>query len=397
MTSHRHLLPALIALLLTACSDDGGGDNDINPGPTSRSVAVVAARAPDYSSGAISLVDTAAPFAARNNLAPTLSDIVVRSGGDHYFVIERFQADRVKRYAAANPDTPVYSYSTMDAGDSQSSNPYDLLIASATKAYLLRYGSGKLWIVNPSAATEAAFKIGEIDLSAYDVDGVPEMGAGLIKNGRLYIALQRLENFASVKYSYVAVFDVASDQEVTTGGGSDGLKGIELPVRGVSRLVSNPADGSVLAIGDGGYDGNFNPLYEGGVVRINADFSTVLVVDDGSADDHPRGQIVEMTVASGSRGYFIGSTGFFGSQTLYRFDPSGATPPVAVSGYADLRLGPASVDGSGRLWLGLTADAAPGLAVLDFANGAETVVTPRIDTNLTPMNIDFLSIPAATP
>jgi len=394
MNLQRLLLPTLMALTLTACSDGGGGDD--NAPPVGKDAAVVATRAPDFSSGAISLVDATAPFAARNNLAPTISDILVRSGGDHYFVIERFQADRIKRYSAANPDTPVYTYSTQDAGDSASSNPADLVIASPTKAYLLRYGSGKLWIVNPSAATEAGFKLGEIDLSAYDADGVPEMSAGLIHNGRLYVAMQRLESFASVKNGYVAVIDIATDQEVTTGAGTATLKGIELPVRDPIALGTDPADGSILLLADGGFDGNFTEVYEGGIVRINpADHRTTLLLDDGDDANHPYGQFADLAMVTAGRGYFVGSTGFFGAQTLYRYDPAGGAP-VAVTGFSDRQLGAIAVAPSGQLWVSLTADDAPGLAVLDFAGGIETVASVRVDTVLTPLNIDFVTLPPTT-
>lgn len=391
MKTLKTCLLLLPAVLLAACD---GGSNDA---PNFTDSAVISTRAPDYSSGAISLIATTAPFTAQNSLAPSdSSDIFVRSGGDHYFVVKRFGTDQVLRYAASNPTTPVYTYSTQDATDGATrSNPSDLLIVSDTKAYLLRYGSGKLWIVNPSATTEAAFKIGEIDLSAYDTfDGVPEMTAGIVRNGRLYVAMQRLENFAAVKTGYVAVIDIATNTEIDTAPTTDGLKGIALPVRDPVSLVGIPGSNNILALADGGYDGTFTQLYEGGIVRIDtAANSATLTFDDGDSTTHPFGYFSDIATVTSDRGYFIGSTGFGAAQTLYRFNPNTSAAPVAVPGYQAVSLGSVAVDPNGRLWLTRTGSAAPGVTILGFESGAETVVAPLISTVLTPMNIDFITVP----
>ena len=225
--SMRFALALLPAVLLAACSDNDNGGDDVE----FSDAAVIATRTAIYDAGAVALVSAEASYTAQNKLiANKLSDIVVRSGGDHYFLIER-GIGRISRYEGENPASAVYTYSTQLAGEAAGSNPATLVIVNDTKAYLLRYGSGKLWIVNPSASSEAAFKTGEIDLSHYDVDGVPEMISGLIKDGKLYVAMQRLESFAAIKNSYVAVIDTSTDQEVTTGSAAATLKGIELPLR----------------------------------------------------------------------------------------------------------------------------------------------------------------------
>src|SRR3546814_3723342 len=63
------------------------------------------------------------------------------------------------------------------------------------------------------------------------------MSAGLIKDGKLYVALQRLQNFAATQSGYIAVIDTATNTEIDTGKGSNGLKGIELPVNDPVRLA----------------------------------------------------------------------------------------------------------------------------------------------------------------
>lgn len=382
----QRLLPALLVLTLTAC-DNGGGGNDALIGADA---AVIATRAPDYGSGAVSIAELGAPFAVQNNLNGTTSDIAVRSGGDHYFLIERFGSNRIKRFSASAPTTQVYSYSTQDAGDTTDSNPYDVIVVSPTKAYVLRYGSGKLWVVNPSATSEAGFKINEIDLSMYDADGVPEMSAALLSNGRLYVAMQRLETFSSVKNGYVAVIDVATDTEIRTGAADATLKGIELPLRNPTGLVAEPGSNNILVVADGGFD-NFSPVYEGGIARINTtSFATTILVDDGNDESHPRGQILSLTLASATRGYFHAGSAFTDNQTLYRFNPSTNDEPVAVTGVQNVAIGTIAVAPDGNLWLTRTEAAAPGITVLGFAGGTETTVKDRINTVLIPMNFDFI-------
>lgn len=380
------ILPALV---LSACNNDDNSASSFN------SVAIVATRAPDYSSGALSAVGTSAPFTAQNNINPTTSDLAVKADGDHFFMIRRFGANQISRYNAATPTVATYTYSTNDSGESNS-NPYDIIVASPTKAYLIRYGSSTVWIVNPSATSEANFKIGSIDLSQYDADGIPEMSAGLIKNGKLYVAMQRLVNAAATQDGYVAVIDIATDTEIATGGAHDGssLKGIQLPVRDPVRLVSVPNSDAIIAVADGGYDGSFNQQYNGGIVSIiPTGYTTTLLINDGDDTTHLYGSLTDVALATNDRGYFIGSAGFFGPQTLYRFNPGSAAAPVPVAAYQGLSLGSIAVDPNGQLWVGLTGDAAPGLSVLGFSGGAETVVKALINTELTPMNIDFVTAP----
>lgn len=391
----RPYLMLLPALLLAACDNDNNDSNDIQ----FKDAAVIATRAPDYSSGAVSLVDTATPFTASNGHAATISDIFVRSGGDHYFVVHRFNADQVVRFNADAPDTPVYTYSTLAPEDTETSNPSDLIIASDSKAYLLRYGSGKLWIVNPSAATEAAFKIGEIDLSAYDTDGVPDMQTGLIKDGKLYVVLQRLEAYNAVKSGYLAVIDVATNAEIDTRPGEEGLKGIELPVQNPGSIVAIPGANQLLlsASGNIGNFPDYYAAYTGGLVTIDTSTQTAsLLRDDGTVPTHPYGVFIDAVAVSATRAYFLSTTttASNGVQTLYRFNPSdNAVAPVVVAGLQGKEIGSLALDPEGKLWVSRTDTVAPGVTVLGFSGTAETVVANRINTNLTPINIDFVTVP----
>ena len=56
----------------------------------------------------------------------------------------------------------------------------------------------------------------------------------MIANGKLFIVLQRLDSdngWIPSKTPYLAVFDVEINEEIDTGMGSEGLKGIPLLVQ----------------------------------------------------------------------------------------------------------------------------------------------------------------------
>ena len=333
------------------------------------------------------------PIVASNELdGSSSSDVTVVGGAGHFYRLLKFGTNTISRYSVDDPATPIYTYSTESADEDSQSNPYSIIEVSDSKAYVLRYGSGKMWIVNPSAASEAAFKIGEIDLSHYDADGVPEMATALLDGDLLYVGMQRLEFFSATRSSYVAVIDTTTDEEVDTrvAGSDQTLLGIDLGVRNVTGLTRNPDNGEVLAIAVGGYDENFAPVYDGGIVAIDSlDYTVELILDDGDQSAAPYGQFQGLTVAGGGRAYFTASTGF-GSTSVYAIDPQSGElgyEGAPVAALADLNLGDIALDSRGRLWVAQLDASAPGVTILD---SDDTILVERVDTVLIPTNIDFI-------
>src|SRR3546814_11605189 len=100
------------------------------------------------------------------------------------------------------------------------------------------------------------------------------MSAGLIKDGKLYVALQRLQNFAATQSDYIAVIDTATNTEIDTGTGSTGLKGIDLPVNDPVRPALQPTSHDIPLVADGGFD-NIVKQYHGRIFPIHtADATT---------------------------------------------------------------------------------------------------------------------------
>ena len=357
---------------------------------------VIATAASDYSSYAISVISVdpkAGPRSVLNDQLPGSNGSTVKAYGRYYYRIQQYQADSVTKVDIAAPNTPIWQYSTQGSGETDSSNPYDLVFVSSTKAYLLRYGSTKAWIVNPSTTTEAGFKIGELDLSAYALaDGAPKMCCGVIANGKLFIVLQRLDaSFCPSNTAYVAVFDTATDTEIKTGMGSGSMTGIPLTIKNPNSIQYLAQNNRIYVQGIGSYPGgSCDPVYEytGGIASINpVTYASSIVLDDGDATTHPYGAISGMLIGSPSKGYFVGYAGW-GDNTLYEFNPTSGEVSGALSGFQNINISGMNsgtyMDKNDMMWVCDSTNAA--VKIVDTADNS---LSESISTNLNPQAVAF--------
>ncbi len=365
--------------------------------------AVVATAAADYSSGAHSIVSVdpvGGPRTVQNDLLPTsTSDITVAAYGQYFFRIEKYFADNVTKFDIIAPDTVIWQFSTMDDGEEVSSNPHDLIFADSEKAYLLRYGKTKAWIVNPSATTEAEFKIGELDLSSYaDSDGIPEMHSGVIVDNKLFIILQRIDrdnNWAQTNTTYLAVYDTTTNTEIDTGiANTDGVLGIALPIKNPGAIQYLEENSMIYVQGSGQtgstYFGTASE-YSGGIVRVNPSTYDVTQIldDDTDGDGTPLhgGNIVGMTIVSATKGYFASYAGW-GDNTLYSFNPATGEVNGAVIGLENKNIAGMEsgvyVDQNNMLWVCNQTDAR-----IDIVNTADDTIDESVSTNLNPIRVVF--------
>jgi len=262
------------------------------------------------------------------------------------------------------------------------SNPYEIHVVSTAKAYILRYGSPSIWIVDPSvnAADEENFKIGEINLSTYDSDRVPNMASGVVVGGVLYVVMQVMDDDFVPGQAYLAAIDTATDTELSIGAG---------PKQGLALTVVNPvdidvADDALLVTGVGRYGSSFatpprETEYTGGIEKISlADYSSELLIDDGDASTHPYGQINGLTVISDTQAYF---TGYAAWQDigLYEFNPTTGTVTNTVLSGENITTIAASPEG--YLWLGFGEFGAPEIQILDPADNTEVDII-ETDNNI---------------
>lgn len=343
----------------------------------------------DFGSGAHAVIsgDANGRFTSLNNLNATASDLTIAAYGEYFYIIGRqYGGNSITKYAVDDPQTVIWQYSVNETvNPAVSSNPYDMIFVSETKAYVLRYNKTKVWIVNPSANTEADFKLGELDLSAYGpADGTPEMATGFVADGRLYIVLQRLEGESQQveNDAYIAVFDVTTDQEIDVNIPGDTLRGIPLTVRNPTGIAYLPASNTFYVQGAGSF---FPVKYVGGIESISlADYTRTLILDDGDELSHPYGLITSLAVVSPELLYFVGYESYQ-RNTLYAMDiAKKAVSPVRVPQLLDGQIQSLAVDPQGLLWVSDNAN-----ATVRILNPLSCEQIDAVSTNLNPAKIVF--------
>ena len=357
--------------------------------------AVVATVDSAWTAGALSVISVDKTEGARsvsNKVNPIgNTDVAVAAFGDSFYRMERMDYNNVTKFAVNDPKTIIYQYSCQGE-DSAPANPHDLVFLSEEKAYLLRYGSTKAWIVNPSATTREAFKIGEIDFGSYaDADGIPEMNTGVIVDGKLYVNLQRIDfsgGWGNYVYhtSYVAVIDTDTDTEIDTGKGTGAMKGIPVGITNSGTTTYLPENGLIYIQGSGSTDD-----LKGGVVSLDpATFTVSQIVDDDTQGDGNAlygGRIFGMAIVSRTTGFFVAYHAW-GDCSVYEFNPeTGAvTGTVADLEHLDI-AGMANgiyVDENQMLWVNSgTAGGADEPEIIIYDPSTDTI-DERIQTVFSP-------------
>lgn len=364
----------------------GGDSSTTSPdaGALVNTTAVVATVDAGFTTGEVELVEFG-DLSASGGYHSTQSDIDIATHSDDYYLIERFQADRIHKVDLDNPAIFQWQYSSLEQGETGSANPYDLVFVNDQKAYLLRYNKETAWIVDPTADRQADFKIGELDLSGYTPSDAafPRMSAGVIADGKLYITLQRLDkNFSPNKTSCVAVFDVSTNSEIDTGQDPDCGPGIALNGRNPGDIVHDSDIGLVVQ-----NTGDYAPDYS--ISGIDVIDPASYSVDTRVQATQSTGLITDIALVDQNKGYFLGYDSF-GSLDLRSFDPSsgnvntGAVAGLKGTDMRDLNLGP-----NGRLWVAHAQGSSPGLRLLDPGNDQEL---DFVGTDLLPKSIAFTNI-----
>jgi len=294
-----------------------------------------------------------------------------------------------------------YQYSVN--GTESNVNPHDVVFVDDSKAYVIRYGSSRIWIINPSATTETDFFLSEIDLSAYDADGAIDMTDAEIVDGKLFVLIQRLQGFSPTLDGYVAVIDTATDTEIATGQGAEGLNGIRLDVRNPGRLFYNEATNDVMVVASGDINGSGEVAARltGGLLAIDAtDYSSELLIDDDTLNSAPSGDaspatqfVLDAMIATADKGYLVTSTSFKNS-TLRAFNPStGVVNPTPLTGLEGIDITTLINGPSGNVWVAVGTDEmggdAPGIFRLNPSD--DSVVGEKILTELVPSRLVFIT------
>lgn len=365
------------------------------------SIAVVQTIAPDYTNSEVAYLDAKSQQVELGYYIKDVSDYTLSSYKGDVYHIGRFFIDTITKYNAtdeADRDTIVWSYSTQDAQDSISRNPYAFVSLNETKAYLLRYGSSKVWIVNPQATTSENFKVGELDLSSYipadNSKGTPSPASAVINDGKLYIAMQRTSDAWVSGVAYVAVFDTATDTEIETNSNTeDTVKGI--PLMGVNPLEHSltSADDKVFVTTRNGYSST--DLTFSRIEEINTgDYTLRQVLNASDIEGNTAAFIKASVVLSAEQGYFYASQALFTPSyhevgALYEFNPTtGAIISANVADTGSEDIGFIGLDAANFLWVSIADPSIPGVDVIDTSTNTKTI--SRLATQLNPGTIRFI-------
>ncbi len=336
----------------------------------------------DYATGSSSVIWLDGSYTNNNDVASIHSDAVSRYYKGLVYVINRQNGDNIQVLDPSNGFSTLRQFSTGNG-----SNPKDIAFLSETKAYITRYETNDLWIVNPSNGNY----LGSIDLSQFaDSDGLCEMDQMLIKDGMLFITIQRLDRdnwWLPVGDSYVAVVDAAADTLFDTDPVTPGKQAISLSgANPFSDIQFNPYTNR-LYVSCVGYWG----MADAGVEIINQ--YTYLSEGFMLTESAAGGEINDVEIVSADKGYAIITNSSFHTE-LISFDPSTGTKLGTLyspGGYVinDIEISPYS-----ELFLADQTETNPGIRIYDTFDDTELTSDP-IDVGLPPFDIAF-SVPTQT-
>ena len=361
---------------VAGCSEDAAA-----PPPPKNEAAFAFITTTDFTTGSSSTIWFDGSRTTDQNVAATHSDAVARFFGGLIYIVNRFGGDNIQILDPANAFAVVGQFSVGNGSD-----PHDILVVSPNKAYVTRYNSTEIWIVDPSTGTRS----GSIDLSSLsDADGIPEMDRMIRVGDRVFVTVQRLDRntplWDPVGESYVAVIDVATDEAVDVDEDTAGTQPIVLiGYNPFSTIDIDPASGRlcIAVVGDWG-------TADGGVEMINP----TTLQSEGFVFDESKvgGDITDVVMASADAGFVIYTDASFnnvlqgfnplsGEKTSFTYEPGGFV-------LQDIALAP-----NGELFLTDRSPTNPGIRIYDIGT-ATWLTTDPVDVGLPPFAITFGSTP----
>ena len=302
----------------------------------------------DYSSGCASVIWLDPGYTTDICVSPIHSDAVARWYGGLVYVINRAGADNIQ---ILDPEDGFATLSQHSAGNG--TNPKDIAFVSPDKIFVSRHNSNDLLIMNPSTGVH----LGTIDLSQFaDGDGLCEMDHMIMKDGILFVSIQRIDRnnyWQPVGDSYIAVVDAAADTLIDVDPGTPGTQAIPLTASNPFTDLKFDSDGYTILVACAGLWG----MTDGGIEMIDpvTMSSQGFMITEAAAG----GDINEFEILSADKGYMIIATASF-TTAIVPFDPSTGTagPPIySPPGWVlnDIEISP-----DGELFVADQTETAPG-------------------------------------
>jgi hypothetical protein len=330
----------------------------------------------DFSTGFLSAVDPALSKAYRD-IMPIYNDSTLRysSTDKATYVVERRGADAIRRLENAAGYLGAYQKSV-----GVGRNPQDAAMLPGNLMAVSLYNSNRIAVLNRSNATTVA----EINLDAYaDADGYAEIASLTYATGFLYVAVQRLNRYATnaiwppVGDSYIIKVDTSNYSIIKST-----LLSHSNPV---SRLHHNTARNSLIVAAPARFASNY--ALDGACLEYSLasdSLSTPPITEVQAGYD-----IADCDIQADGSGVFTGYdaalNSVFGSfsTTTHALTNIAATLSSTVGGYYSTVL----IHSNGKVYLADRNIYAPGLRVF----GGPTLVeetTKAIYTGLPPYALE---------
>lgn len=267
----------------------------------------------DFTLGSVSILYGDPPSSVCTPCVRVGGDTAIRVLGSRVYVINRYGEDNIQVLAPENSFETALQFSTGNG-----TNPQDIVVVSADKAFVSRLQDAKLLVVNPSTGAILA----EVDLSPWaDGDGVPEAARMLLIENRLFVALQRLDTtnwFTPTDKSSIAIINTENYDVVDV---------IDLETTNpVTRLVYDSADNKIY-VGCAGFYQSFGfPTPDGGVETVTVNITTDTYTPDGLVINEATlgGDVNAIAVVNATHAYALISDAMFRNY-LVRFNPTAGT------------------------------------------------------------------------
>jgi len=323
----------------------------------------------DFATGSVSAVALSSR-AVTQDVASIHSDARARWHDGLLYVINRFGQDNIQVIDPTQGFVTIRQFST-----GTGSNPADIAFISPTKAYVTRYELADILIVNPQTGAT----LGSIPLGSFaDADGIPEMDRMIRVGDRVFVSVQRLNRnagFTPADSSLIVVIDCQTNTVVDANPVQAGVQGIRLV--GTQPFTDWAFDQptSRLLIGCVGFFG----VSDGDIEWIDPVHLTSLGV--AATEAALGGDVNDLVWDGPGRSFAIVNDAAFNTSLIAWSVPSaGVTDTLmATSGFG---LADAALNDRGELYVAKNDFLAPGLFVLNAANGS-TLAGP-LDTGLPP-------------
>ncbi|MFT5087992.1 MAG: DNA-binding beta-propeller fold protein YncE [Candidatus Latescibacterota bacterium] len=329
----------------------------------------------DFSTGSTSLLKGGVEK-AELNLLGVHSDAVGHYHDGRIYIVNRFGQDNILVLDESDLRTPLTQFSVGNG-----TNPHDIEIVAADKAYVTLYERSELLIVDPRDGAER----GRIDLSAFsDADGLPEVSQIVRAGQRLYLSCQRLDRnngWGPVDQSFLIVVDIASDSLIDADPNEDGVQGILLSASNPNALA---VIGDRIAVSTVASFGDRN----GGIDLIDTATNRSLGIAVG--EEALGGDINSMVMVDSERGFAVISDENFANHVL-PFNLRSGEVGAALEGLSGGFIPSIAVDGNRLIVADQGSFSDPtsaGLKIFDASNGQ--LLEGPIATGLPPVSIVVL-------